>query len=58
MIIMVIMPLDFRLVLIEVLDLNGLSAPPVGFTVTYVGVNINAPVITIGRKAVESIIIA
>ncbi|XP_062510209.1 uncharacterized protein LOC134186269 [Corticium candelabrum] len=36
-----------RLMLIEVLDLNGISASPVGFTVTYVGLNANAPVIDI-----------
>lgn len=37
--------------LIEVLDVNGLSAPPVGVTVTYVGENISPPVIEIGGKS-------
>ena len=39
--------MSYRLMLIEVLDLNGISASPVGFTVTYVGLNANPPVIDI-----------
>ena len=41
-----------RHVLIEVLDANGLSAQPVAVTLTYVGQNVNAPVIIITRKPV------
>ena len=42
--------LRFRLVLIEVLDVLGRSAPAIGVTVAYVGENINPPVIDIKRK--------
>jgi fibulin 1/2 len=45
-----------RLILIEVLDLNGLSAPAVGFTVTYVGENVNGPVITVRQATARFII--
>lgn len=39
--------------LIEVFDVNGLSAPAVGVTVLHVGENIYPPVIEIGRKGNE-----
>jgi cysteine-rich repeat protein len=45
-----------RLILIDVLDVNGLSAPPVAVTLIYVGENVNAPVITVSQKTARYVV--